>query len=76
MVDKEADLVVDDVADMVVDEVADMVPAELANMEVFFRPELEQKKTFITTNSISKHGWSDMHYIQLGLPYRLGPCHI
>ena len=31
------------VADMVVDEVADMVPAELANMEVFFRPELEQK---------------------------------
>ena len=43
VVNQEADIVVDDVADMVVDEVADMVPAELANMEVFFRPELEQK---------------------------------
>ena len=43
MVDEEADMVVNKEADIVVDDVADMVPAELANMEVFFRPELEQK---------------------------------
>ena len=43
MVDEEVEMGVNKEADIVVDDVADMVPAELANMEVFFRPELEQK---------------------------------
>ena len=43
VVNEEVDMVVNKEADIVVDDVADMVPAELANMEVFVRPELEQK---------------------------------
>ena len=61
-------MVANEVANMVVDEVADMVPAELANMEGFSAG-ARAEKPFITTNRISKHGLSDMHYIQLGLPY-------